>query len=149
MSLKRGSLPFTTITSAVVDTSPTGLKLASLKLVRVIFGSTTMALGVVTSSVLPSGSARGNRRGADHAAGTGPVIDDDVAAEALLQRRGDGARHHVQVAARGERHDQRDRLVGQAALRAGRHDIGGDAERKHLRQQGSAFHHLTPFRAFF
>ncbi|MNT56774.1 hypothetical protein D3C72_1941040 [compost metagenome] len=30
MSLKRVSLPFTTITSAVVDTSPTGLKLARL-----------------------------------------------------------------------------------------------------------------------
>ena len=76
------------------------------------------------------GRRRRHARAAEVAAGAGLVHDDEGLAEALGQLLRDQAGDHVGRPARGERHDQRHRLVGIVgrALRVG--SGGGEARRE-------------------
>ena len=67
------------------------------------------------------GGGLGREIGAEHAAGTGPVVDEDLLAEFLAELIGDDAADHVVAAAGRERNDQPDRpvriIVGRGAGR--------------------------------
>ena len=56
------------------------------------------------SSVLPSAGAAGDRLGRDDAVAADPVFDHELLAERLAQARSGKPSHHVDIAARCERH---------------------------------------------
>ena len=65
----------------------------------------------------------------DGAAAAGLVLDNGGLIEARLQARGDFPRHHVVGAARRERHDDAEHLVGKAGRRWRRTLLRADRER--------------------
>jgi hypothetical protein len=74
------------------------------------------------------GAGAGDVADADRSAGAGDVLDDHRLAEARLHAAADGARDHVARSARGERTDDDDGPVGEAALgtrHAGQEEAGG------------------------
>jgi hypothetical protein len=57
------------------------------------------------------GRGLGDRGRAEHAAGSAAVLDDDRPTECLAEPGRDDARHHIDRAARGERHHDLDDLI--------------------------------------
>ncbi len=83
------------------------------------------------------GPCAGDGGGADRAARSRLVLDDEGLAELLAELLGDHARHHVGRAAGGQRHDDVHRPVG-PALRVGA--AGNEAKRQSDTPQDRPFH---------
>ena len=78
---------------------------------------------------------------ADRAAGARPVLDDKAVGNVLVQLLDQHARHRVHAAARRERHDETDRMVGPAlGARRNRHDAG--CKQRHSTRNSSSRYHV-------